>query len=163
MFCVEKRWKIKPHFPEMILTLHTHTASVACGYGTSSSRVRDTDTALGSPSLLLVNPSSWALGAVSRHSLSTEGWGEGRQQIRHRLLPRARMHQQTADAAPSLHIFTPVIPGISQQRGKAAVQGSLCWPLLLRPTTVCSSAHPSCSNEHPLWKFRLHLKAAGSM
>lgn len=83
------------------------------------------DTALGSLSLLLVNPSSWALGAVSRDKhTSTEGWGEGRQEIRHSLLPRARMLQQTPDAAPSLHIFTPVIPGISQQSKKEGKQQS---------------------------------------
>lgn len=129
----------------MILTLHPCTVSVACGHHTSSSR--DTDTALRSLSLLLVNPSSlscWEQWAGTNTEHGGVGWGQTGAQT------------QTAAQGPDAPADTGCCPITSHfyfcitwnfsakaRRREAAVQGSLCWPLLLRPTTVCSSAQMS--------------------
>lgn len=145
----------------MILALRARTVSVACGHHTSSRGYRH---CLQEPfpapgkSIQLGLP-----GAVSRHKAPEHG-GVGARADRRSDTDCCPQPRCTSRCQMLSHHFVFLLLSYLEflskaGRRKAEVQGSFCWPLLLGPATVCSSAHPSCSNEHPLWKFRLLFKS----
>lgn len=158
-FCVEKRWKIKLHFPEIILTLHACTVSMTCGHHTSSNRVNDTDTDFQSLSLLLVNQSQLDLlvNSAGTDTRSTKGrWMGQTGDIIHSSLdaPADNGHRPI-----TLHFsFWISYLEISQQSknnpkeessGPGDPSAGLCCPNI-----------PWCnSSAHPLWKIRDFIKS----
>lgn len=165
--CVKKRWKIKPHFPKTILALHTCSASVACGHCTSFNRVKDRVTLAPQKPLPPPGKSIPAWAASRSQPTQThgapQGWGLG--QTKHQQIASSSLDTPAGDGSPPntlrFHVcHTWNFSGT--QRREAAGTGSLCWPLLLEPTTALLCTPFLLKQASSLKKSEISWKAASS-